>query len=79
MLLMRTGSGFSFYNRNFIVEKLSEGSKEITLECRIRIKGEERLVRNVLMRGEKNDGSRYAMILSGILQMPEKKWKTYWS
>ena len=26
-----------FYNRNFIVEKLSEGSKEITLECRIRI------------------------------------------
>ena len=51
-----------FYNRNFIVEKLSEGSKEITLECRIRIKGEERLVRNVLMRGEKNDGSRYAMI-----------------
>ena len=51
-----------FYNRNFIVEKLSEGSKEITLECRIRIKGEERLVRNVLMRGEENDGSRYAMI-----------------
>lgn len=51
-----------FYNRNFIVEKLSEGSKEITLECRIRIKGEECWVRNVLMRGEENDGSRYAMI-----------------
>ena len=42
-----------FYNRNFIVEKLSEGSKEITLECRIRIKGEERWVRNVLMREKK--------------------------
>ena len=76
MLLMRTRKAVShFYNRNFIVEKLSEGSKEINLECRIRIQGDEHWVRNVLMRGEENDGSRYAMIFVRDITEARKKWK----
>ena len=51
------------YNRAYILEKFNDGSRELSIECRIKINGEERLVRNVVMPGEEEGVSRYAMIL----------------
>ena len=51
----------SFYDRGYIAEKLKGLETELSLECRITLKGEERWVRNVIIRGEIED-SEYAMI-----------------
>ena len=50
-----------FYNRAYITEKLKGLETELCQECRIVLNGEERWVRNVVMRGEIED-SEYAMI-----------------
>lgn len=50
-----------FYNREYLTEKLRGMDAELSLECHILINGEERWVRNVVMRGEEGD-SQYAMI-----------------
>ena len=50
-----------FYNRSYITEKLKGLETELCQECRIILNGEERWVRNVVMRGEIED-SEYAMI-----------------
>ena len=50
-----------FYNRAYIAEKLKGLETELCQECRIVLNGEERWVRNVVMRGEMED-SEYAMI-----------------
>ncbi len=51
----------AFYNRTYIAEKLKGLETELSLECRIVLDGEERWVRNVVIRGEIED-SEYAMI-----------------
>ena len=51
----------SFYDRSYIAEKLKGLETELSLECRITLDGEERWVRNVIIRGEIED-SEYAMI-----------------
>ena len=51
----------NFYNRAYITEKLKGLETELCQECRIVLNGEERWVRNVVMRGETED-SEYAMI-----------------
>ena len=51
----------SFYDRSYIAEKLKGLETELSLECRITLNGEERWVRNVIIRGEIED-SEYAMI-----------------
>ena len=50
-----------FYDRGYIAEKLKGLETELSLECRITLDGEERWVRNVVIRGEIED-SEYAMI-----------------
>ena len=50
-----------FYNRAYIAKKLKGLESELCQECRIVLNGEERWVRNVVMRGEMED-SEYAMI-----------------
>ena len=50
------------YNRNYIAEKFKEGRPEVSLECQIKIDGRERLVRNVVMPGEEDINSQYAII-----------------
>ena len=50
-----------FYNRAYIAEKLKGLESELCQECRIVLNGEQRWVRNVVMRGEMGD-SEYAMI-----------------
>ena len=50
-----------FYNRAYITAKLKGLETELCQECRIVLNGEERWVRNVVMRGEIED-SEYAMI-----------------
>ena len=52
---------FAFYDRGYIAEKLKGLETELALECRITLNGEERWVRNVIIRGEIED-SEYAMI-----------------
>jgi CheY-like chemotaxis protein len=51
----------AFYDRGYIAEKLKGLETELSLECRITLDGEERWVRNVVIRGEIED-SEYAMI-----------------
>ena len=51
----------SFYDRGYITERLKGLETELALECRITLNGEERWVRNVVIRGEIED-SEYAMI-----------------
>ena len=51
----------AFYDRGYIAEKLKGLETELSLECRITLNGEERWVRNVVIRGEIED-SEYAMI-----------------
>ena len=51
----------AFYNRDYIAERLKGLETELALECRITLNGEERWVRNVVIRGEIED-SEYAMI-----------------
>ena len=51
----------SFYDRGYIAERLKGLETELALECRINLNGEERWVRNVVIRGEIED-SEYAMI-----------------
>ena len=51
----------AFYNRDYIAERLKGLETELSLECRITLNGEERWVRNVIIRGEIED-SEYAMI-----------------
>lgn len=50
-----------FYDRSEIAAKLKGLETELSEECRIILNGEERWVRNVIMRGEIED-SEYAMI-----------------
>ena len=50
-----------FYKREVVAEKLKGLETELSQECRIILDGEERWVRNVIMRGEIED-SEYAMI-----------------
>ena len=50
-----------FYKREAVAEKLKGLETELSQECRIILDGEERWVRNVIMRGEIED-SEYAMI-----------------
>ncbi len=52
----------TFYNRSYIAQKFDEGMREILLECRIRLGGEVHWVRNVVMRGEEAEDTRYAII-----------------
>ena len=49
------------YDRDYIAERLKGLETELSLECRITLNGEERWVRNVIIRGEIED-SEYAMI-----------------
>ena len=51
----------AFYDRGYIAERLKGLETELALECRITLNGEERWVRNVVIRGEIED-SEYAMI-----------------
>lgn len=51
----------AFYDRGYIAEKLKGLETELVLECRITLNGEERWIRNVIIRGEIED-SEYAMI-----------------
>ena len=51
----------AFYDRDYIAERLKGLETELSLECRITLNGEERWVRNVIIRGEIED-SEYAMI-----------------
>ena len=51
----------AFYDRDYIAERLKGLETELSLECRITLNGEERWVRNVVIRGEIED-SEYAMI-----------------
>ena len=53
----------AFYDRGYIAERLKGLETELALECRITLNGEERWVRNVVIRGEIED-SEYAMIFS---------------
>ena len=61
------------YNRAYILEKFNNGSRELSIECRIKINGKERLVRNVVMPGEENNTSRYAMIFVRDITEAEKE------
>ena len=62
-----------FYNRAYIAEKLKGLDTELCQECRIVLNGEERWVRNVVMRGEIGD-SDYAMIF--LRDITESKAET---
>lgn len=62
-----------FYNRAYIAEKLKGLDTELCQECRIVLNGEERWVRNVVMRGEVED-SEYAMIF--LRDITESKAET---
>ena len=62
-----------FYNRAYIAEKLKGLDTELCQECRIVLNGEERWVRNVVMRGEMGD-SEYAMIF--LRDITESKAET---
>ena len=62
-----------FYNRAYIAEKLKGLETELCQECRIILDGEERWVRNVVMRGEIED-SEYAMIF--LRDITESKAET---
>ena len=62
-----------FYNRAYIAEKLKGLDTELCQECRIILNGEERWVRNVVMRGEIED-SEYAMIF--LRDITESKAET---
>lgn len=62
-----------FYNRAYIAEKLKGLDTELCQECRIVLNGEERWVRNVVMRGEIED-SEYAMIF--LRDITESKAET---
>ena len=62
-----------FYDRAYITEKLKGLETELCQECRIVLNGEERWVRNVVMRGEIGD-SEYAMIF--LRDITESKAET---
>ena len=62
-----------FYNRAYIAEKLKGLDTELCQECRIMLNGEERWVRNVVMRGEIGD-SEYALIF--LRDITESKAET---
>ena len=42
----------AFYDRDYIAERLKRLDTEVSLKCRITLNGEERWVRNVIIRGE---------------------------
>lgn len=50
------------FDRKYMEEKLREGAKEASLECRIIIDGQEHWVRNVVLPGDELSGCQYAMI-----------------
>lgn len=50
------------YDRDYILQRFSEGSNEISLECKIMINGEIHWVRNVILADETQSRSRYAMV-----------------
>lgn len=51
------------FDREYIAQKLAEGSSEMSQECAITLNGETRWVRNVVFRDGTGDSNRYAMIL----------------
>ena len=61
------------YNRAYMLEKFNAGNYELSIECHIKINGKERLVRNVVMPGEENNTSRYAMIFVRDITEAEKE------
>lgn len=61
------------YNRAYMLEKFNAGNHELSIECHIKINGKERLVRNVVMPGEENNTSRYAMIFVRDITEAEKE------
>ena len=50
------------YDPEYIEEKIALGAREVSVECRILLHGEERWVRNVIIRDEAMDASRYAIV-----------------
>ena len=50
------------YDREYILKRFSEGSNELSLECKVMINGEIRWVRNVILVDETQNRSRYAMV-----------------
>lgn len=56
-----------------MLEKFNAGNHELSIECHIKINGKERLVRNVVMPGEENNTSRYAMIFVRDITEAEKE------
>lgn len=61
------------YNRAYMLEKFNAGNHELSIECHIKINGKEHLVRNVVMPGEENNTSRYAMIFVRDITEAEKE------
>lgn len=64
------------YNRAYMLEKFNAGNHELSIECHIKINGKERLVRNVVMPGEENNTSRYAMIFVRDITEAEKRGRS---
>ena len=56
-----------------MLEKFNAGNHELSIECHIKINGKEHLVRNVVMPGEENNTSRYAMIFVRDITEAEKE------
>ena len=57
-----------FYNRAYIAEKLKGLETELCQECRIILDGEERWVRNTVMRGEIEDSENAMIFLRDITE-----------
>lgn len=51
-----------FYNRTYIKERFVEGKGELSLECKIKIDGKTRWVRNIIIRDEMATDFNYAMV-----------------
>lgn len=50
------------YNRDYILKRFSEGSNEISLECKVMIRGEIHWVRNVILADDTQNKTRYVMV-----------------
>ncbi len=65
----------TFYDRKNMEEKLSSVDSEQSLECQILLNGQQRWIRNVIMRGEL-EGTQYAIIfLRDITEAREEEEK----
>ena len=50
------------FDRSYITERFRQNRPELSFECRLRLNGEERWVRNVVMPGETTGDPRYAIV-----------------